>query len=65
MAVGPSGRIVVEIDPELKRELYGCLSADGLSLREWFLDMAQQYLDTRAQLRLELPLVSKGERSPV
>jgi hypothetical protein len=65
MAIGPSGRIVIEIDPELKRELYGCLSTDGLSLREWFLETARQYLDTRAQLRLDLPLAPSGERRRV
>ena len=54
MAVGPSGRIVIEIDPNLKRELYGCLSLDGMRLREWFLDSARQYLATRGQLPLEL-----------
>jgi hypothetical protein len=65
MAVGPSGRIVIEIDPELKRELYGCLSSDGLSLREWFLETARQYLETRGQLRLDLSLGPSGEGSRV
>jgi hypothetical protein len=64
MAIGPSGRIVIEIDPELKRELYGCLSSDGLSLREWFLDSARQYLSTRTQLPLELSLTPAGEKRP-
>ena len=58
MAVGPSGRVVVEIDPELKKELYGCLGTDGMSLRDWFLDSARQYLSRRSQLSLELHAVS-------
>lgn len=54
MAIGPSGRIVVEIDPALKRDLYEALRADHLSLRDWFLTQAQTYLDSRRQLRLRL-----------
>jgi hypothetical protein len=62
MAVGPSGRIVIEVDPDLKRELYSCLSSDQLSLRQWFLESARQYLATRAQLSLDLPLSPPTER---
>jgi hypothetical protein len=64
MAVGPSGRIVIEVDPELKRELYGCLDEDQLSLRQWFLDNARRYLATRQQLSLELSVQPVIERSP-
>jgi hypothetical protein len=63
MAVGPSGRIVIEVDPELKRELYSCLASDQLNLRQWFLESAQQYLATRRQLALELPVLPRIERS--
>jgi len=63
MAVGPSGRIVIEVDPELKRELYSCLSSDQLSLRQWFLDSARQYLAMRGQLPLDLPLSPASDRS--
>jgi hypothetical protein len=62
MAVGPSGRIVIEVDPELKRELYNCLSSDQLSLRQWFLETARQYLATRGQLSLDLKLSPRAER---
>lgn len=62
MAVGPSGRIVIEVDPDLKRELYSCLSSDQLSLRQWFLESARQYLATRGQLSLDLPLSPPTER---
>lgn len=61
MAIGPSGRIVIEVDPDLKRELYSCLSADQMSLREWFLESARQYLATRSQLTLDLPLTLPTE----
>ena len=62
MAVGPSGRIVIEVDPELKRELYSCLSIDQLSLRQWFLESARQYLATRGQLPLDLKPSPPAER---
>ena len=54
MAVGNSGRIVIEIDPELKQELYGALSEQGLNLKQWFLSNATRYLDQRIQPNLPL-----------
>ena len=44
MAKGQSGRIVVEVDPALKRELYGALAIDDSTLKEWFIDQANKYL---------------------
>lgn len=37
MSRGPSGRIVVEIDPALKERLYGRLEADGETFKTWLL----------------------------
>jgi len=54
MPIGDSGRIVIEIDPELKKELYGALTEQGLNLKQWFLGNAKQYLDQRIQLSLPL-----------
>lgn len=55
MAVGPSGRVVIEIDPGLKRDLHEALRADNYpSLRDWFLQQAEAYLNSRGQLRLQL-----------
>ena len=54
MPVGESGRIVIEIDPELKQELYGALSEQGLNLKQWFLGNAKQYLDQQIQPNLPL-----------
>ena len=54
MAIGESGRIVIEIDPELKQELYGALAEQGLTLKQWFLLNAIQYLDQRIQPNLPL-----------
>ena len=59
MPVGRSGRIVVEIDPELKQELYAALDHDGISLKQWFLDNAGEYLRDRGQLSLDL-MVADG-----
>lgn len=44
MSIGSSGRIVIEVDPEVKRELYAALVRDGSTLKEWFLKNAQVYL---------------------
>jgi hypothetical protein len=49
MPVGNSGRIVIEIDPELKQELYRSLVNDKLSLKEWFLENVDLYLSDKTQ----------------
>ena len=45
-----SGRIVLEIDPELKQELYAAIHEDGLTLKDWFLERAHHYLYEEMQL---------------
>ena len=52
MARGKSGRIVLEIDPEEKQDLYEALEQDGLTLKNWFLDRARDYLQHRNQTEL-------------
>jgi len=52
MSIGASGRIVIEVPPETKRELYAALVRDGLSLKEWFLRNAQEYVVSGSQARL-------------
>ena len=49
MARGPSGRVVIEMDPEMKRELHASLVADGTNLKEWFINQARSYLRTRRE----------------
>ena len=44
-----SGRVVVDVPPDLKFALHAALAADGLSLKEWFIQRATQYLDERRQ----------------
>ena len=36
MAIGTSNRIVIEIDPNLKEQMYAALRTRGLTLKEWF-----------------------------
>ncbi len=49
MAVGESGRVVVEIDPELKKLLHQSLKEDGTNLKDWFLKQTAGYLDSKKQ----------------
>jgi len=47
MSKSESGRIVIEVDPEMKRFLYSALALDQQTLKEWFVDNARQYISTR------------------
>jgi hypothetical protein len=61
MAVGQSGRIVIEMDPAQKQALHAALARDGLSLKQWFLDRVDEYLRDGVQLSLGLAPVSGDE----
>ncbi len=58
MAVGQSGRIVLEIDPALKRALHARLVGEGRHLKDWFLEQVAGYLNPRQQT---LPLYDLPE----
>ncbi len=45
MAKATNGRIVVEIDHELKQELYDALGDEGLNLNQWFLNNMGLFLE--------------------
>jgi len=49
MARGPSGRLVVDVDPEFKKQLHSALAAEGLSFKDWLLRQSRAYLAERAQ----------------
>ena len=49
MSIGNSGRIVLEIDPVLKKELYQAVIGDDLNLKQWFLMQVDDYLKNRHQ----------------
>ena len=63
MSIGNSGRIVIEVDPELKQQLYEALGKEQMTLKSWFLDNAEEFLSTRSQMRLELALGEPADAS--
>ena len=56
MPVGKSGRIVIEINPHLKKELYSKLEKEDSSLKEWFLQHVETYLSGTSQLPMDFDL---------
>ncbi len=44
MARGTSGRIVVEIEPALKRALYSRLASDGRTFKDWATAQIEAYV---------------------
>ena len=54
MSIGNSGRIVIEIEPELKKELHTVLRAEGTNLKAWFLEHVEQLLAEKGQHSLPL-----------
>ena len=51
---------MIEVETDIKRELYSALSREGLTLKDWFLKSAQSYISHRTQL--SLPLTTNAER---
>lgn len=49
MAKGESGRVVIEVDPALKRELYAILDRNGSTLKDWFVLRANHYVAESVQ----------------
>lgn len=44
---GNSGRIVIDVDPDLKRKLYSTLALSGSTLKEWFRGAAEGLLEEK------------------
>jgi len=42
--VEESGRIVIEIDPDLKQRLHALLALQGTTLKDWFVEKAAAYV---------------------
>lgn len=61
MSVGPSGRIVVEVEPELKRELHSALVKDGQTMKDWFVTQAESFVKSR-QLALQFDNKSSAKQ---
>ena len=49
MPTGESGRIVLEVDPDLKRRLYSSLALDHKTMKDWFIVQAQEYVASHEQ----------------
>lgn len=62
MARGRSGRLVIEMDPQEKEELYAALEKDGLTLKDWFLAQARSYLQSRNQTEMFLQVAEPPAR---
>jgi len=62
MSIGNSGRVVIEMEPELKKELHAVLRKEGTNLKTWFLDNVDQLLAKKGQQSLPLEEVSKSRR---
>ena len=56
MPVGKSGRIVIEIDPNLKQELYQSLGKEESSLKDWFLENVEDYLAGKSQVSMNFAI---------
>lgn len=46
MARGDSGRIVVEVEPDLKAALYVALAKEELTLKAWFIRAAEAFVES-------------------
>ena len=63
MAQGTSGRVVIVVEPRLKRELYGELARRGTTLKAWFIDQATHFLETSRQPSLLVVEDVSGHRT--
>ncbi|MBN2531311.1 MAG: hypothetical protein JXB88_00395 [Spirochaetales bacterium] len=45
MSRGNSGRIVLEINPELKDQLYIALAKEKLTMKDWFIKQCHAFID--------------------
>jgi len=64
MSIGTSGRIVIEVEPEVKRQLYSTLAREGMTLKDWFLREAQNYMKAATQMPLDLTSDAKSADQP-
>jgi hypothetical protein len=60
MARGNSGRIVIDVTPEFKDELYSLLSNSKCTLKSWFITEAQRFMEEQRQ-----PVLFKMKESAV
>lgn len=53
MAKGESGRIVLEVEPELKKALYSILAMEQQTLKDWFIDKAQKHIKEKKSFLIQ------------
>jgi hypothetical protein len=51
MPKGESGRVVVELEPSLKRRLYSALAMDSKTLKEWMIENIECYLSDQVKTK--------------
>lgn len=56
MARGNSGRIVIEVDVELKNSVHDRLKADRITLKDWFVEKAKEYLNSPKKHAVQLSI---------
>jgi len=49
---GNSGRIVLEVDPSVKSQLYIALAKKGITLKAWFLQQCETFISDYRQPEL-------------
>ncbi len=49
MSIGNSGRIVIEMEPEIKKQLHAVLRLEGKNLKSWFLENVEELLEQHGQ----------------
>ena len=55
MAQGKSGRIIIDVDPEFKEEVYQAVRNQGFSsMKEWFVKQAEIVCEESKQPSLQL-----------
>jgi len=52
MAQGKSGRIVIQVNPVLKNKLYVELAKQQITMKDWFIENAKQFIEERGQTLL-------------
>ena len=60
MPVGRSARVVVELEPEVKRRMYAQLAREGRTMKDWFRERVDRYL-TGQDSQTRLPLAEHDE----
>jgi hypothetical protein len=64
MSKGDSGRVVIELDPALKRRLYSALAIENSTLKDWFVDAAKRYVAKQQPRSTGAIKKDKGTKRP-